>query len=64
MQMNRVVADTHAAAFSRMTSNTKKTHSSTLSNHAAVSDSVRAITGSAERLRGRDGYAAFYSRPK
>ena len=62
--MNRVVADAHAAAFNRMMSHTERDGESALSNRKALSDSTRAIAGSTERVRGRDGYAAFYSKTK
>ena len=63
--MNRFVADAHAVAFNRLMAHTEKTeHTSDLSNTAALSDSTRAVAGSAERVRGRHGYAAFYAKPK
>jgi hypothetical protein len=64
MQMNRVVADAHAMAFNNMISHAKKLDHSSLTPHTALSDPVRAINGSAERVQGRDGYTAFYSKPK
>ena len=63
--MNRFVADAHSAAFNRLMSHAGKTTDAPgHSNYAALSDSTRAVAGSTERVRGRNGYAAFYSKPK
>ncbi len=63
--MNRVVADAHAAAFSHMMSHTEKaTDQKVNSNRTDFSHITRVLAGSTERVRGRDGYAAFYSKAK
>jgi hypothetical protein len=63
--MNRVVADAHAAAFSRMMSHTEKAANQPVnSSRTDFSHSTRVVAGSTERVRGRDGYAAFYSHAK
>lgn len=54
-----------STAFNRMAAHAESpTRARADSGRALLSDSTRAVAGSTERARGRDGYAAFYSKPK